>query len=128
MILLDTNALLWVYRGREIGGAARALIETAPRVHYSSVSISEIAIKHMLGRIQLPGGERFPQVFDDSGLIELPFSARHAAALTGEPPLVRHDPFDRMILAQAASEGLTLLTSDQVLLDLGYRWVRDARV
>ncbi|MBD3942240.1 type II toxin-antitoxin system VapC family toxin [Microbacterium sp. NEAU-LLC] len=128
MILLDTNALLWLYRdAADLGPAARHAIDTSGRVHYSSASILEITVKNLLGRIELPGGAAYPRVFDESGLVELPFTSRHAAALAAFPALARHDPFDRMLLAQAKVESLDLLTSDAVLLGLGETWVRDAR-
>lgn len=127
-MLLDTNALLWlVHDSAKLGSASREVLQGAGRVHYSSVSVSEITIKHMLGRIDLPGGDRFPGIFTASGLAELPFTGTHAAALLSFPDLARHDPFDRMLLAQAESEHLTLLTSDQTLLALGRSWIADAR-
>lgn len=128
MILLDTNALLWLYLDHEhLGHQARGLITRATRVYYSSVSISEIAIKHMLGRIPLPGTGRFPAVFNEMGLVELPFRADDAAALLGMPELNRHDPFDRFLIAQAATNSLDFLTSDLVMLGLDKTWIIDAR-
>ncbi|GAA5144773.1 type II toxin-antitoxin system VapC family toxin [Microbacterium pseudoresistens] len=127
-MLLDTHALLWLATDdARLGPAARALIASGVRVHYSAVSISEIAIKHMLGRMGLPGGERFPAVFDEMGLAELPFTARHASALLDEPGLVRHDPFDRFLLAQAIVERMPLLTADATLLSVAHPHVHDAR-
>lgn len=129
MILLDTNAILWIYADdARFGPGAREALTRSTRVFYSSVSVSEIAIKNVNGRIALPGGERFPAIFDDMGLTELPFTARHADAIRQEPDLARHDPFDRMIVAQARAEGADLLTSDSVLLSLGYGWIRDVRL
>lgn len=127
MILLDTNALLWVYHDSpRLGQASRALIAAADRTHFSSVSVMEIVIKTMLGRLELPGGDGFPEIFGRSGMVELQFSAAHAATMAEYPDLARHDPFDRMLLAQAKSERMTLLTSDAVLLGLGEDWIRDA--
>lgn len=127
MILLDTNALLWVYRDSpRLGADARRRISSATRVSFSSVSVMEIVIKAGLGRLELPGGSDFPGIFTRSGLAELPFEVAHAAAMAETPGLARHDPFDRMLLAQAKAEGLTLLTSDAVLLGLGEPWIRDA--
>lgn len=62
-----------------------------------------------------------------AGLRELPFRERHAVTMSQFPQLARHDPFDRMLLAQAQAEDLMLLTSDRVLLGLGHDWVVDAR-
>lgn len=127
-MLLDTNALIWlVHDNASLGDTSRALIEAETRVHFSSVSVTEITIKHMLGRILLPGGTAFPEIFTRSGLIELPLRAEHAATLLDFPTLGRHDPFDRMLLAQAKQERLTLLTSDSTLLALGEDWILDAR-
>lgn len=128
MILLDTNALLWLYRDSpEFGSEARQLIAAADRVHFSAVSVLEIVIKNLLGRIDLPGGEGFPAVFTRSGLSEIAFSVAHAAAVRDDPTLARHDPFDRMLLAQARHERMMLVTSDATLLSLGERWIVDAR-
>lgn len=98
------------------------------RVHYSPISITEITIKHMLGRMPLPGGATFPEIFTASGLTALPLRSDHAAALLEFGTLVRHDPFDRMLLAQAKQEHLTLLTSDATLLALDEDWIVDARI
>jgi PIN domain nuclease of toxin-antitoxin system len=128
MILLDTNALLWVYRDdRSLGEEARDRIGRASRVMYSAVSVMEITMKHMLGRVPLPGDGDLPAAFARSGLMELPFTAQHAATLLRFPTLARHDPFDRMLLAQATSESCDLLTSDATLLALGEARVHDAR-
>ncbi|WP_300344408.1 type II toxin-antitoxin system VapC family toxin [Nesterenkonia sp.] len=128
-MLLDTNALLWVYAdSSHLGAQAREHITQAGTAFFSGVSIAEIQIKHMLGKLSLPGGEHFPDVFPRSGLEELPLGSAHIAAMRHFPDLARHDPFDRMILAQAQAENLDLLTSDRTLLSLGLPWVRDARV
>ncbi|WP_349827541.1 type II toxin-antitoxin system VapC family toxin [Brevibacterium litoralis] len=125
MILLDTNALLWLAMDSpRLGELARRRI-SSERTFYSSVSITEISIKHMFGRLPLPGGDTFPSVFDHNGLVELPLTARHSATLLDEPTLLRHDPFDRMILAQARAERCHLFTSDPVLLGLGHPWIDD---
>ncbi|NYE18255.1 type II toxin-antitoxin system VapC family toxin [Microbacterium immunditiarum] len=127
-MLLDTNALLWLYRDSpHLGPESRAAIEAADRVFVSAVSITEITMKHMLGRIELPGGESFPEIFARSGLRELPFTVAHAAALADDPALARHDPFDRMLVAQARVERIPLITSDRVLLSLGEDRIHDAR-
>lgn len=129
MILLDTNVLLWIYLDDpQLGRTSRRLISSASRVCYSSASISEIAIKHLLGRITLPGGDGFPEIFNAAGIDELPFTSRHARALLDEPILARHDPFDRFLVAQATVEGLDLLTSDSTLLALGKAWIHNARL
>ena len=127
-MLLDTNALLWLVRDSpRLGPVSRDLIDDMKRVHYSPISITEITIKHMLGGMPLPGGATFPEIFETSGLTELPLRSDHAAALLQFSTLVRHDPFDRMLLAQAKHERLTLLTSDSTLLALDEDWIMDAQ-
>ncbi|PZU41080.1 MAG: PIN domain nuclease [Microbacterium sp.] len=128
MILLDTNAALWLYHdSRDLGALSRRRIGRATRVFYSAATVLEITIKHMLGRLPLPGGQDFPSVFESSGLVELPLTARHAVMLAAFPALARHDPFDRMLLAQARAEGLDLITSDATMLSLDEPWIIDAR-
>jgi PIN domain nuclease of toxin-antitoxin system len=59
-------------------------------------------------------------------LVLLSITAEHAEALGDFPELTRHDPFDRLLVAQASRTGLQLLTADQVLLDLGRDFILDA--
>lgn len=125
MILLDTNAVIRVFtREPSLGARAREAIE-ADRAHFSAMSVTEIVIKQMLGR--LPGWPNLPDWLVRSGLRELPLTARHAEAIEAFPTLTRHDPFDRMLLSQAKAEGMRLLTSDRILLGLGLDWIVDAR-
>lgn len=86
----------------------------------------EIVIKHMLGRLALPGGDTFPTPFVESGLAEVAFTGEHAAAMQADTALPRHDPFDRMLLAQARVERALLMTSDRTLLGFGEQWILDA--
>lgn len=127
MILLDTNALLWLYEASErLGPAAAERLRAADRVYYSAVSVMEIVIKHMLGRLELPGDADFPAVFGESGLTELAFTSAHGAAMRLDSALARHDPFDRMLLAQARVERFELMTSDRTLLGQSLPWIVDA--
>lgn len=77
----------------------------------------------MTGKIEIVDAKKAIK----SGLVELDFNANHAEAIPNFQSLARHDPFDRMILAQAQAEGLTLLTADETLLGLGLNFVVDAR-
>lgn len=127
VILLDTNVLIWLIDqkdSRSIGQRAKKLLGSASVVYASPISIFEIRIKTMLGKL-----ESQQELLDDiqkSGLQMLDFSAEQAECVQDFPELVRHDPFDRMLLAQAQAENLTFLTSDKSLLDLGLGYVVDA--
>lgn len=125
MLLLDTSALIWVLiDSPRLGRQARKRITQASVVHVSAVSVAELTIKAMLGRIGVP--EDLPAALRQQSLVELPLTAEHAAAVTDFPALVRHDPFDRLLLAQARTAGLDFLTSDRTLLGLGLDFVVDA--
>jgi PIN domain nuclease of toxin-antitoxin system len=116
-LLLDTRILLWtIAESRKLSPAARALIGKPDNaVTFSSVSLWEVAIKAERGRddfsIDVVSLRR--SLFDN-GYAELAVTGAHAAGLAGLPPIHR-DPFDRMLVAQAAVEGLTLLTSDRTV-------------
>jgi PIN domain nuclease of toxin-antitoxin system len=126
VILLDTNALVWTLSdGRLLGPGTRHLLRR-DGVHFSSVSVLELVMKGMRGKLSLP--EPAAQAATRAGMRELAFTAEHATRLEEFPALVRHDPFDRMLLAQAASEHWRLVTSDASLLELDLSWVIDARV
>ena len=113
-LLLDTHVFLWaVSADRRLTAAARARISAAQSVYVSAASIWEIAIKARLGKIR---GEAatLANAIETSGFLELPVTSRHAAAVA-RLPLHHTDPFDRLLLAQAFSEPLHLLTADAAL-------------
>ncbi|ANY06665.1 type II toxin-antitoxin system VapC family toxin [Pseudonocardia sp. HH130630-07] len=125
MLLLDSQALLWVLAGSSrLGPRAQRTVETDSGVHVSAATVWELMIKAMLGKLDLPAG--LPQLLDDEGVSILDVTAAHAEGLRTFPELVRHDPFDRLIVAQAQCEGWRLLTADRVLLGLGRDFVVDA--
>jgi PIN domain nuclease of toxin-antitoxin system len=116
-ILLDTHIALWaITDSPRLPGKARELIES-PRssVWISAASIWEIAIKHSLGRGDMPvSGNDALHYFRDSGYGFLPIEPEHAAAV-GELPQHHADPFDRLLVAQALVEPMRLITSDPAL-------------
>lgn len=125
-LLLDTNALVWVVRGsKDLGKQAQRLYKEANTVYFTSISLFELRIKQASQKITL--ADNFVEVLPSKGLKELTPRAHEASEILRFQPLIKHDPFDRMILAQAAANHLSLLTSDQKLLDLGFDWVIDAR-
>lgn len=126
MLLLDSHTALWFLDDHpSLGREARARIADAVAVHVSATSVWELSIKHMLGRLDLP--ENLVDALTAQGLIMLPVSAEQAEGVRTLPDaLRRHDPFDRLLVAQARALGLTLLTADRVLLGLDLRFVVDA--
>ncbi len=113
-ILLDTHLLLWSSIDPErLSRAADEMIAAVTNTPiFSIVSIWEVAIKRRLNR---PDFDVDPRRFRDAllanGYEELPITAEHTFA-TALLPLLHRDPFDRMLVAQAASEGVLLLTAD----------------
>jgi PIN domain nuclease of toxin-antitoxin system len=110
-LLLDTHVLIWWDEGRRLTNAARRAIEAADSVYVSAASVWEIAIKIGLGRLRAT--RTVEQAAEESGFLELPITFRHAERLAGLPAHHR-DPFDRLLIAQADIEGLTLVTRDPV--------------
>ena len=90
---------------------------SAEHIYVSAASIWEIAIKARLGKIK-GDPQQLVQAIADSGFIELPVSAQHAARVA-QLPLHHHDPFDRLLVAQSLSEPLLLLTADVALAQYG---------
>ena len=116
--LLDTHLLLWAAGQPErLSSIARALIEDRNnQLHYSPASLWEISIKRNLGRKDFQAEPRLlKRGMLDNGYVELPITSEHALALDLLPP-IHKDPFDRILLAQAFAEGITLVTVDPVLL------------
>ena len=110
-LLLDTHAFLWWREDSpRLGGDARQAIATADLVFVSAASAWEAAIKIALGKLRIPGS--FEAGVTDSQFSKLPIDFVHAAAVAVLPP--HHtDPFDRMLVAQAFVEGLTVVTHDR---------------
>ena len=128
-LLLDTHCLLWtlesVDKRQELGVLAQAYIQKAQIVYVSSISLTEVRIKQMIGKLKV--GPRLTALITESGYIPLDYGFKAGDALTEFPELLRHDPFDRMLLAQAKAEGLFLMTADRTLLALGLNFMIDAR-
>jgi PIN domain nuclease of toxin-antitoxin system len=116
-LLLDTHLLLWaLLQPNKLKSRVRSQIEQN-EVFVSAASIWEISIKSALGKL-----EADPRVvleaLQPAGLRLLPISGEHAARVF-ELPALHRDPFDRLLLAQAWFEPLTLLTDDNVLSQYG---------
>jgi PIN domain nuclease of toxin-antitoxin system len=115
--LLDTHLLLWIAGNSErlSEGIRNELIDPANEFIFSAASLWEISIKRALGREDFRVDPRaLRQGLLDNGYRELPITSEHAVSIDALPPLHK-DPFDRLLLAQALTEGVTLLTVDEQL-------------
>ncbi len=117
--LLDTHVLLWAAGLPDrLPSEARVLIENpATDLVYSAASLWEVAIKKGLGRADFDVDPRIlRRALLDNGYTELAVTGAHAVEVDLLPP-IHKDPFDRILVAQARVEGMTLLTADQRLGD-----------
>lgn len=113
-ILLDTHVFLWCIKDdRRLSKSTRTKILQATEVYVSSASIWEATIKIKLKKMD-GDVNQIVEAITESGFLELPISVHHAAA-TSKLSDIHRDPFDRMLIAQAISEPLTLLTADAAL-------------
>jgi PIN domain nuclease of toxin-antitoxin system len=114
ILLLDTHALIWALMTPDrLSMAAReAIQDETNRIFVSVVSPWEMAIKESRGRLRCP--DDLEVRLEEMRCRLLPISVQHAAAI-GSMPDHHRDPFDRMLIAQAQIEGLTIVTSDRQL-------------
>ena len=110
-LLLDTHTLVWAIDGI-LSSNARAALEEADAVAVSAATIWEIEIKRALGKMKAP--DRVVELVDESGFERLPITFEHARE-AGRLPLLHGDPFDRLLVAQARAEGMTLASADAEL-------------
>jgi PIN domain nuclease of toxin-antitoxin system len=116
-LLLDTHLLLWAaHDPKRLTKAARALIENSEsELVFSAASLWEITIKHSLGRQDFRvDARRLRRGLLDNGYAELPITSEHTIN-TDQLAHTHKDPFDRILLAQAMVEGMTLVTNDRKL-------------
>lgn len=117
-VLLDTSILLWWQTNSpRLSQTARQNILTASAVVVSSVSLWEIAIKYAVGKLPVSASQA-QNIARQDGFLSLPFTDAHALAVAELPP-IHKDPFDRALVAQAASEPLILLTADPLVAQYG---------
>lgn len=115
-LLLDTHVFLWWRTNRVMRADAMDAIRSADAVFVSAASAWEVAIKSAAGRLRLDAA--FADGVEASGFEPLPIDFQHAAAAAELLPHHR-DPFDRMLVAQARVERLTLVTQDRQLEPYG---------
>lgn len=119
-ILLDTHIALWAVTGsRRLSRKSQQFILDADEVYVSAATLWEIAIKHALGRGDMPvSSARAMQAFRDAGYDLLAIRPEHAVGVE-DLPNIHHDPFDRLLVAQAQFEPLTLMTGDRIVGQYG---------
>lgn len=116
-LLLDTHLLLWAAgHPNRLSATARSLIENPENeLLFSVASIWEVVIKRGLGRSDFQADPRLlRRGLLDNGYGELPILSDHVVAIDSLPG-IHKDPFDRVLVAQASVEGITLLTTDSLL-------------
>ena len=117
-LLLDTHVLLWwLADDRKLKARVRSVLADPENlVFVSAASIWELRIKEGLGKVDLPTD--FEETLDAQSFEQLSVTAAHAHALR-DLPLHHRDPFDRMLVAQAGLEGLTIVSHDDALKAYG---------
>lgn len=118
-LLLDTHVFLWWIGepSRLPGEVTAAIADPGTLVYVSAASAWEISIKRALGRLDLRD-EEFRHGMQESGFTELPVTAAHGL-VAGALPRHHRDPFDRMLIAQATTEGMRLVTHDRAMAAYG---------
>ena len=121
-LLLDTHAALWWLSEDErlSGATADQLTDETNQILLSAAVVWEVAIKRSLGKLDAPEG--FAPTLLDAGAQPLPISLDHAAAVE-QLPWHHRDPFDRILVAQAAIEGAALVSNDTALQPYGVQLV-----
>jgi len=116
-LLLDTHILLWAAgQPDRLPASARDLIAASENeLFFSAANLWEILIKRGLGREDFKADARvLRRALLDNGYSELPIGSEHVVAMDSLP-MIHKDPFDRILVAQATVEGITLLTADRIV-------------
>ena len=115
-LLLDSHSFLWFIAGHQnLSEKAKAMIlDPGNEVPVSIASLWEIAIKHGLGKLALaqPYDQLIPEQMERNEFEMLPIEVPHLGELVKLPPSDHRDPFDRIVIAQAIGEDLTVVTND----------------
>jgi PIN domain nuclease of toxin-antitoxin system len=115
-VLVDTSICTRILKG-DLAPESQAVLESADEVFYSEASLWEISVKHGLGRIAYGAQEAFDGL-SQSGISRVRTEVRDFTALESLPA-IHQDPFDRFLIAQAISRGMTFLTTDDALASYG---------
>ncbi|WP_326672463.1 type II toxin-antitoxin system VapC family toxin [Streptomyces sp. NBC_01257] len=110
-LLLDTPVVMWwIADSPQLSASFKELLDTEPAVYVSAVSPWEITVKQFLGSFEGPGD--LAEQVRDLHFRSLPVTAAHGVR-AGRLPMVHTDPFDRLLIAQAQAEGITLVTRNR---------------
>lgn len=124
--LLDTHIILWsALDVKKLSRKAKIILENPDNVlYFSPISLWEISIKHAKHPEQMPiTSERAKDLALKMGFIELPVRSRHGVDIANLPE-IHNDPFDRMLITQARSEGIGLISHDDKVIANGYGTVK----
>jgi len=120
--LLDTHVVLWFLNGEKMSNHAKECIIAHPN-YVSVVSLWEVAIKMNIGKYTFDGGfTAFLELIKSNGFEVLPIKDNYMEYLF-KLPLIHRDPFDRLIIATALAEGLTLVTADENIKRYDIPWI-----
>ena len=109
-LLLDTHIVIWwLTDDPTLSEEIKVRLDHEPDIYFSAATVWEVAIKQATGKLKEPSD--LPERIRDSGFRELPIRADHAI-VAGRLPLIHRDPFDRILVAQALCENLTLVSRD----------------
>ncbi len=119
-LLLDTHAMIWFLTGsKRLSRRAREAIEDPANVVLaSSAAAYEVGVKQRLGRLPQPVVKELPRIMRRARIAEHPIGFDHAITAS-QLPGPHRDPWDRLMIAQALSDGLTVVTLDPVFADYG---------
>ena len=114
-LLLDTSILIWAAGDILPSGAEDYILDEQNELFFSPASIWEVVIKHSLGRSDFTVDPHLLySSLSENGYTQIQIASKHVL-LTGTLPLIHKDPFDRILLAQSIVEGISLLTSDEMI-------------
>ena len=120
--LLDTHVILWFLNGEKLSADTKALIEDGEN-YVSIVSLWEVAIKMNIGKYSFDGGfSAFRELVYQNGIAVLHIRDEYMQKLF-DLPFIHRDPFDRLIVATAICEDLTIITADENIQKYDVSWV-----
>jgi PIN domain nuclease of toxin-antitoxin system len=124
--LLDTNSFLWFISGsnRLSVNALKFITDSNNQLVFSSAGLWEIAIKVSIGKLELlmPYNKLIPQQLEENDITVMPIELSHLTKII-ELPFYHRDPFDRLIIAQALTEDLPIISSDTIFSQYAVRLI-----